>query len=127
MIIFSGTFRATNLAEILRMLVRARQTGNLIVQEGSHEGTLAVENGMIVNAKAGLSSGMHALFELVGWRQARFEFREQALAADLPRDLSVYDPEVLITGVAAKAGTWTAPARDKTGPLPRLRTATSAG
>jgi hypothetical protein len=103
MIVFSGTFVGTDLAEILRMLVKARQTGNLTVQESGQEGTLAVENGMIVNAKTGLSSGMHALFELVGWHEARFEFREEPLAPDFPRDLSVYDPEVLIAGVAAKA------------------------
>lgn len=91
-----------HLAEILRMLVQARQTGILLIQNGEEEGAVALENGMIVDAKTGLQSGMHALFEFVGWSGAHFEFREKPLASDLSRDLAVYDPEVLITGVAAK-------------------------
>ena len=57
---------------------------------------------MIVNAKTGLQSGMHALSNPLAWPRAHFEFREKPLASDLSRDLAAYDPEVLITGVAAK-------------------------
>lgn len=100
----SGPFATTNLAEILRMLVQAKQTGMLILQNGDEEGLVALENGMILNAKTGPCSGMHALFQMVGWHEAHFEFRQQPLAPDQSRDLCVYDPGVLITGVAAKGG-----------------------
>jgi len=43
-----------------------------------------------------------ALFQFVGWSDASIEFHERPIPADLPRDLAVYDPEVLITGVAFK-------------------------
>jgi hypothetical protein len=99
-----GPFATTNLAEILRMLVQAKQTGMLMLHNEGAEGFVALENGMILNAKTGLYTGMHALFQLVSWHEAHLEFRQQAIAPDLSRDLSVYDPEVLITGVAAKGG-----------------------
>ena len=86
------------------MLVQAKQTGILVLQHDEAEGFVSMENGMILNAKAGADSGMRALFEFVGWPEARFEFRQQALAPDLKRDLAVYDPDVLIAGVAEKVG-----------------------
>lgn len=91
-----------NLADVLRRLVNTKQTGYLKVKEGEQEGFLAVENGIIINARTGPYTALHALFQFVGWREARFEFQEQAMAADLLRDLSVYDPQVLIIGVANK-------------------------
>jgi len=86
----------------LRVVVDAKQTGYLKMKEGGQEGWLAVENGVILQARAGSDTGLHALFQFVGWRQARFDFHERPMPADLSRDLAVYDPEVLITGVAFK-------------------------
>jgi hypothetical protein len=100
--LLSGTFANSNLTEILRVLVNAKQTGYLKIKEGEQEGCLAVENGVILHAHAGSDTGLHALFQFVGWREARFDFHERPIPADLPRDLAVYDPEVLITGVAFK-------------------------
>lgn len=82
--------------------MNAKQTGYLKLKEGDQEGCLAVENGIILHARAGCETGLHALFQFVGWREARFDFHERPMPADLTRDLAVYDPEVLITGVAFK-------------------------
>ena len=98
----SGTFSTSNLTEILRVIVNAKQTGYLKMVEGEQEGCLAVENGIILHARAGSDTGLHALFQFVGWREARFDFHERPMPADLPRDLAVYDPQVLLTGVAYK-------------------------
>jgi hypothetical protein len=98
----SGTFASTNLTEILRVLTNAKQTGYLKMKDGDQEGCLAVENGVILHARAGADTGLHALFQFVGWREAKYEFHERPVSPDLPRDLVVYDPEVLITGVAFK-------------------------
>jgi hypothetical protein len=98
----SGTFETSNLTEILRTIVEAKQTGYLKMKEGEQEGCLAVENGIILQARAGTDTGLHALFQFVGWREARYDFHERPMPADLPRDLAVYDPQVLITGVAFK-------------------------
>jgi len=97
-----GTIATSNLTEILRVIVNAKQTGYLKVKDGQQEGCLAVENGIILHARSGSDTGLPALFQFVGWREARFEFVEKPLAADLARDLAVYDPQVLITGVAFK-------------------------
>jgi len=98
----SGTFAKTNLTEILRVVAQAKQTGYLKIMEGEQEGCLAVENGIILHARAGSDTGLHALFQFVGWREGRFEFHEGPVAGELSRDLAGYDPQVLITGVAFK-------------------------
>ena len=72
------------------------------MKDGEQEGFLAVENGVIVNAKIGVYTALHALFQFVGWREAKFDFHERPMPVDLSRDLAVYDAEVLITGVAFK-------------------------
>jgi len=98
----SGTFATTNLAEALKDIVSVKPTGYLKMKEGEQEGCLAVENGIILHARAGSTTGLPALFQFVGWREAQFEFQERPMPADLVRDLAVYDPQVLITGVAFK-------------------------
>jgi len=84
------------------MLVNGNQTGYLKIREGEREGFLAMENGTIVNARIGATVALHALFQFVGWREASFDFHEHPLPADLSRDLAVYEPQVLIEGVAFK-------------------------
>jgi hypothetical protein len=100
--LLSGTFATSNLTEIMRTIVDAKQTGYLKMKEGEQDGCLAVENGIILNARTGSDTGLHALFQFVGWREAQFEFHERPMPADLARDLAVYDPQLLITGVAFK-------------------------
>jgi hypothetical protein len=100
--VLSGTFSNSSLTEILRTVVNARQTGYLKMKEGGQEGCVAVENGIILQAKTGAYAGLHALFLFVSWREARFEFHERPMPADLTRDLAGYDPQLLITGVAFK-------------------------
>jgi hypothetical protein len=80
----------------------SKQTGYLKVKEGEREGFVAVDNGVIINAKTGPYTALHALFQFVGWREARFDFHERPMSPELSRDLVVYDPKVLITGIAAK-------------------------
>ncbi len=82
--------------------MKTRQTGYLKIKEGEQEGCLAIENGVIINARAGSCAALQALFQFVGWQTARFDFHERPLPIDLSRDLAVYDPQVLIEGVAFK-------------------------
>jgi hypothetical protein len=98
----SETFESSNFTEILRRTVETKQTGCLKVKEGLQEGCIAIENGTILHARAGNDTGLHALFQFVGWREAKFEFQERAIRTDLSRDLAVYDPQVLITGIVFK-------------------------
>ena len=100
--LLSGTFAKTNLTEILRVIAHTKQTGYLKIKEGGQEGCVAIENGIILQARAGSDTGLHALFQFVGWREGQFEFQERPVAPELSRDLVVYDPQVLITGVAFK-------------------------
>lgn len=100
--VFSGSFSTASLAEVMRMLVNTKQTGTLSIKQGDQEGFLAVENGIIINAKTGVHIGLHALFQFIVWREAQFEFQEKPTPSDLSRDLSVYDPQVLIQGVVTK-------------------------
>ncbi|MEJ0000145.1 MAG: DUF4388 domain-containing protein [Verrucomicrobiota bacterium] len=97
-----GLFAPSNLTEILRKIVDVKQTGYLKITEGSQDGCIAVENGVILHARAGTATGLPALFAFVAWREAKFDFQERAMRPDIPRDLAVYDPQVLLTGVAFK-------------------------
>jgi hypothetical protein len=93
---------SSKLTDILNTIVEVKQTGYLKIKDGDHEGCLAVENGVILSARAGTATGLHALFQFVGWRGAKFDFQERPLKPDAARDLAVYDPQVLLTGVAFK-------------------------
>lgn len=97
-----GRFPPSNLTDLLKTIVDVKQTGYLKVRDGENQGCVAIENGVILHAQAGRESGLHALFQFVGWREARFEFQERPVKAEGARDLAVYDPEVLITGIAFK-------------------------
>ncbi len=102
MSLLSGPFASSSLTEVLRTLVKTKQTGYLKMKDGAQEGCVAVENGVILHARAGAATGLPALFQFVGWREGRFDFYERHIPTDLSRDLAVYDPQVLITGVAFK-------------------------
>jgi hypothetical protein len=93
---------ASSLPEILKTIVDVKQTGYLKIKEGDQEGCLAVENGVILSARTGVATGLPALFQFVAWREARFEFQERPVRADTARDLAVYDPQLLLSGVAFK-------------------------
>jgi len=102
MAVFSGNFTTASLAEVLRMLVNTKQSGYLNIRRGDLEGFLAIEKGIILYAKTGSHIALHALFQFIVWRDAEFNFQEKPVESDLPRDLSVYDPQVLIAGVVVK-------------------------
>jgi len=93
---------ATTLTDILKTIVDVKQTGYLKIKEGDRDGCLAVENGVILCARSDDATGLPALFQFVAWREARFEFQERPVRSDTARDLAVYDPQVLLTGVAFK-------------------------
>ena len=104
----SGSLSTASLLEILRALVQTKQTGYLKIKDDEREGFLAVENGAIVNARAGAASGLHAFFQFVSWRDVRMEFHERPMPIDLARDLESYDPFVLLSGMSAKVDELTA-------------------
>ncbi len=102
MSVTSESIRPSSLAETLRILISGNQTGYLKIRGQNQEGFLAIENGVIVNARIGSTVALHALFQFVSWRDATFDFHERPLPADLPHDLAAYEPQVLIEGVAFK-------------------------
>ncbi|MCE0496452.1 MAG: DUF4388 domain-containing protein [Methylacidiphilales bacterium] len=99
---FSGSLKTSNLSQVLQKLVDGRKTGYLRFKEGEKEGFIALENGIILNALTGPYTALHALFQFVQWRGARIDFCEELISSDFGRDLAVYDPPVLISGVAYK-------------------------
>jgi hypothetical protein len=90
------------LTDTLKTIIEVRQTGYLKIKDGDNDGCIAVENGVLLSARAGTAAGLPALFQFVGWREAKFEFQERPLKRETPRDLAVYDPQVLLSGVAFK-------------------------
>lgn len=98
-----GSASSSTLTDILKTIMEVKHTGYLKIRDGNQEGCLTVENGIILSARAGMTTGLPALFQFVGWREATFEFQERPVKPDVARDLAVYDPQVLITGVAFKS------------------------
>jgi len=98
----SGVPSASNLTDILKKIVEGKQTGYLKIAEGDNEGCVAVENGVLLGARAGSATGLGALFQFVGWREARYEFQERPVRPDTARDLAVYGAQVLLDGVQFK-------------------------
>ncbi len=99
---FAGNFKTVNLAEVLRMLTMTRQTGILRLTMGLEQGFLGLEQGLIVSAVTGNTTGPQALFQFILWREADFIFKEQPLDPSIGRELASYDPAILIDGVAKK-------------------------
>jgi len=99
---FSGSLKTLNLSQVLQKLVDGRKTGFLRFKESEKEGFIALENGVILNALTGPYTALHALFQFVQWRGAQIDFSEKSIPADFVRDLAVYDPQVLVSGVAYK-------------------------
>src|SRR5580658_1486115 len=99
---FPENLKMTNLSHILQKMVEGRQTGCLRFTEGEKEGFIALENGIILNALTGPCTALHALFQFVQWSGAKIEFSESPIPPGFARDLAVYDPQVLISGVAYK-------------------------
>jgi DNA-binding transcriptional ArsR family regulator len=97
-----GGSTSSKLTEILQTVVDVKQTGYLKIRDGEQEGCVAVENGVILHARAGAAMGLPALFQFVVWREAKIEFHERPMPAGIERDLAVYDPQLLLTGVAFK-------------------------
>jgi hypothetical protein len=93
---------SSSLIDILKTTVDVKQTGYLKIREGDREGCVTVETGVILSARTGTATGLPALFQFVGWREATFEFQERSVRVDTPRDLAVYDSQVLLSGVAFK-------------------------
>ncbi len=91
-----------HLTDILKTIVEVKQTGYLKLADGNNEGCLAVENGVLLSARAGTATGLPALFQFVSWREAKIDFQEKPIRVDTARDLAVYDPHVLLDGVLFK-------------------------
>jgi hypothetical protein len=98
----TATCATSNLTDILRSVVDAKQTGYLKLKDTTQEGCIAIENGNILHAKTGTSRGLPALFQFVGWRDAKVEFHERPMPPDLVRDLAAYESHLLLTGIAFK-------------------------
>lgn len=101
--ILRGALANNGFLSILNGLIAGKRTGYLKIRQGDQQGMLAVENGTIMDAEAGSYTGLHALFDFVGWREADFSFQEKSLPAESSRDLAVYDAQMLLAGISSKA------------------------
>jgi hypothetical protein len=99
---FAGNLNHISLAEVLRLLSGTKQTGLLKLRTETEQGHLALEGGVILHAITGTLVGAPALHQFIVWREADFEFVEQAIPPAAPRDLAVYEAKVLIDGIARK-------------------------
>lgn len=71
---FSGSLADTPLETLLETLSHASTAGTLLLADGERSGKIAYRDGELLNATAGLVSGLKALGRMFCWANARFEF-----------------------------------------------------
>lgn len=99
---FAGNINKVGLAEVLRLLTGTKQTGQLVLKQGPDDGAIAMDQGILVHAETGPDNGMPAIFQIILWRDARFEFVEAPLEAKKSRELAGFETKVIIDGIARK-------------------------
>lgn len=99
---FAGNINKVGLAEVLRLLSGTKQTGRLILKQREAEGALGLEEGKIVQAKAGEETGMPAIYQIILWREAQFAFEDGPLPENRARELAGFDTKVIVDGIAKK-------------------------
>ena len=88
----AGTIATTLLSDVLALYARAGRTGVLDVRAPVRTGSVWFQDGELVHAACGTSTGATALFEVLCWNEGRFAFR---CAPPPARSLSGSLPELL--------------------------------
>jgi hypothetical protein len=69
-----GSLADVKLSEVLRVFCGGKKTGVLTVQNGSRQGRITIQKGVIVHAITGRLHGREAVLDLFGWRDGHIGF-----------------------------------------------------
>ncbi|HYB12269.1 MAG TPA: DUF4388 domain-containing protein, partial [Myxococcota bacterium] len=70
----SGSIAELGVASLLQMFGTGAQQGTVLLSANGQEGTVVLQNGMLVAVRLGAVSGLKALVRLLAWREGSFEF-----------------------------------------------------
>ena len=73
---FSGSLKDVPLANIVQLVSASGKSGAFILQSGALVGRIFLRAGQIVHAQLGDKAGESAVFDLIGWKDASFVFKE---------------------------------------------------
>lgn len=86
-----GTLSDVGAVDLLQFAHTGRKSGELVIEAPEEQARLFYEKGQLVHAVMGTVEGLDVLVEVVGWREATFEFvaasstAERSIHVDLPR------------------------------------------
>jgi two-component system chemotaxis response regulator CheB len=80
---FAGTLRNIQLTDIIQMCCLAGASLCIRVQQDNEQGTIYIQEGGVVHAQCGSSTGIDAFFTILGWQSGQFETMD-AVAIDSP-------------------------------------------
>jgi Tfp pilus assembly protein PilZ len=70
----SGSIAELGVANLLQMFGTGAQQGTVLLSANGQEGTVVLQNGMLLAVRLGAVSGLKALVRLLAWREGSFEF-----------------------------------------------------
>ena len=80
---FAGTLRNIQLTDIIQMCCLAGASLCVRVRQDDEHGTIYIQEGEVVHAQCGGSTGVEAFFTILGWQSGQFETMDAA-AIDSP-------------------------------------------
>lgn len=80
---FAGTLRNIQLTDIIQMCCLAGASLCVRVRQDNEQGTIYIQEGEVVHAQCGNSTGINAFFTILGWQSGQFETMD-APAIDSP-------------------------------------------
>jgi two-component system, chemotaxis family, protein-glutamate methylesterase/glutaminase len=75
---FAGTLRNIQITDIIQMCCLAGASLCIRVTQDNERGTIYIEEGEVVHAEYGQSTGVGAFFTILGWQSGQFETMEAA-------------------------------------------------
>ncbi len=75
---FAGTLRNIQLTDIIQMCCLAGASLCVRVRQDDEQGTIYVQEGEVVHAQCGSSTGVAAFFTILGWQSGQFETMDAA-------------------------------------------------
>jgi two-component system chemotaxis response regulator CheB len=70
---FAGTLRNIQLTDIIQMCCLAGASLCVRVRQDDEQGTIYIQEGEVVHAQCGTSTGVEAFFTILGWQSGQFE------------------------------------------------------
>lgn len=95
----SGQLQAMNMESLVQLLENERQTAKLVLARGAERGEFAIVDGAITRAVQGHRQGEAAVFQLLTWREGRFQLHILEAPSEIGGPVMKSNQALLIEGM----------------------------